>query len=1090
MYLKNNWKCACVFVGLFILVNGCKHIGHNKTPQVFNLKEACSSYYTKGDFKEAFLMASSARQTYHQEHKPQKEAESLLLMCDARIMLGALKSADTLLKAAGSILKSTTDDSLLAVSEVLNGDIQTALQNAGKAKINYDNAKQVIDLKMQTNTALISRLNLSQIKLLNQMHKVTDADSLIKLETSNVNLRPDTYYDILLLFQEIKMVNENGSPDSAMSLTKVFEKKIRSLYPENNYLKELLYNAYSGTAVNAMDYTNCISYARKELTLAHINKNPAELFNAYYSMKNAYLYNQDLKHTLLFTDSSSMIQKADYPESSVQASMVNSAYGKAYLETHDYAKSQYYLAKNIKLDSLVFGGSSEELANDYISIANMYYGLNQFNTMIFFMKKGLAIKEKIYKPGDLKIALAMDDIARCYDNMEKPEIALPMQQKIEKIYIKNYGPTHSYVAWAYDAEADSYDLLKQYDKAIKYNNKAFSLFIPEILKDASALGKTSRIPFDLYIPDYFASRVLIYYNHSLAVKSKPEKINLLKQAYDVADASNNYMQSYSEHYDSPESVATVYQRMYDYYKLYTDVSAELFELTGEVKYRNMVLNFAENKRGSFLRSNILTSKSISFSGVPDSILKKEVNIKNEVTAAFKNSVSVAKRDSINRKYEAFSNMLSKKYQNYYKLKYSPYSLNTKVLQNWLPNGNTYFAEYIIGKTNIYLIVISKENSFLIKLIKDDSLLSQISNLNELLLKSDAKRYYSSAYKIYQGLVKPMDAFIKAGSKVIMSGDGELSTLSFEALVTKPKPSGNGFNAADFLFNRYNFSYAVSAFSLLNPFQKGINEKGPEKVYFSAPGFDDKLKDKYEQFAREQQQPVDQSYLSYLYQPFMLKLGNALANSWNITKEEGGNATEADFKVNAPASNVIQVGSHAILNDIDPMRSCLVFAKELSLNNNKEDGYLYSSEIYNQKLNADLVILTACETGGGKFKEGEGMMSLAYSFEYAGCKSAMMSLWPVDEKTSALITENFYKYLSNGKTTTDALYRAKKDYLAKAEGPLVNPFYWSGLVMLGEDKKIMLSKKSKFVKYSWLYAALSLSAIGALGYNFRKRKQAA
>ena len=1089
MYLTNNCKCAFVFAWLFILVNSCKHDGNKKNePKVFNLKEAYLSYYTEGNFRKAFLIASSARQTYHQGHKRQKEAESLLLMCDARIMLGALKSGDTLLKAAVSILKITPDDSLIAVSDILKGDIQTAMLNAGAAKVNYDIAMQIINHKMQTNTLLTSRLNLSRIKLLNQLHKVSDADSLIKQETSNVNSRPDNYYDLILLYQKINMVNENGSPDSAMNLTKVFEKRINSRYPKNNYLKELLYSAYSGTATNAMDYENCISYSKKELFLAHTSRNQAELFCAYYSMSAAYLYNQDLKHMLVFLDSADMIRKKVYPEHSLQASTVNSAYGKAYRETHDFGKSQFYVLKNIKLDSLLFGKNSEELANDYISIANMYYGLNQFNTMIFFMKKGLAIKEKIYKPGDLKIALAMDDIARCYDNLEKPEIALPMQQKIEKIYIKNYGPTHSYVAWAYDAEADSYNLLKQYDKAIAYNNKAFAIFIPDIIKDPATLNKTELIPYDVYIPDYFASRVLIYYNAYLNSKDKSEKIELLKQAYSAANASSNYLQSYADRYDSPESVATVYQRMYDYYRLYTDVSAALFDLTGDKKFKTSVLNYAENKRGSFIRSNVLTSKSIVFSGVPDSILKQEGIIKNKLTTTSAKAVSAGSRDSVNKTYIAFLQLLAARYPNYYRLKYLPYKVNDNDIQHWLPNDSTAFAEYMIGKSHIYLIIITKQKSSLIELEKNDTLLSHISALNSMLRKSDPKAYYLISYNIYKSFVQPMEPYIKKGSKIIVSGDGELSTLSFEALVTKPHPEGKEFKANDFLFNKYNFSYAVSAFSLLNPFKKSNSSK--EKVYFSAPGFDEDLKMKYEHFASKNRQPIDQSYLSYLYQPFMLKLGNALANSWSITKEEGDNATEADFKVKAPASNVIQVGSHAILNDIDPMRSCLVFAKELSLNKNKEDGYLYSSEIYNQKLNADLIILTACETGGGKFKEGEGMMSIAYSFEYAGCKSAMMSLWPVDEKTSALITENFYKHLGNGETTTDALYNAKKDYLATAEGPLVNPFYWSGLVMLGENRKIMLNKRNKAGEYSWIYAALGLSALGALGYNFSKRKQVA
>jgi CHAT domain-containing protein len=97
----------------------------------------------------------------------------------------------------------------------------------------------------------------------------------------------------------------------------------------------------------------------------------------------------------------------------------------------------------------------------------------------------------------------------------------------------------------------------------------------------------------------------------------------------------------------------------------------------------------------------------------------------------------------------------------------------------------------------------------------------------------------------------------------------------------------------------------------------------------------------------------------------------------------------------------------------------------------------------------LAVLTACETGIGKESTSEGMLSMAHGFAYAGCPSLIMSLWEIDEKTSAGIVEDFYENLAGGMAKNRAIRQAKLDYLRHTEGELKNPYYWSGLVLFGD-----------------------------------------
>jgi len=122
------------------------------------------------------------------------------------------------------------------------------------------------------------------------------------------------------------------------------------------------------------------------------------------------------------------------------------------------------------------------------------------------------------------------------------------------------------------------------------------------------------------------------------------------------------------------------------------------------------------------------------------------------------------------------------------------------------------------------------------------------------------------------------------------------------------------------------------------------------------------------------------------------------------------STENSFKQFAGNHKIIYIGTHAQSDNLHPEFSRLVFAKS---NAGGEDNYLYLSEIYNCNLNADLAVVTACESGKAGYEDGEGMISLAHAFNYAGSESILTGLWKIDEQTSAVLIEAFYKNLVDG-----------------------------------------------------------------------------
>ena len=115
------------------------------------------------------------------------------------------------------------------------------------------------------------------------------------------------------------------------------------------------------------------------------------------------------------------------------------------------------------------------------------------------------------------------------------------------------------------------------------------------------------------------------------------------------------------------------------------------------------------------------------------------------------------------------------------------------------------------------------------------------------------------------------------------------------------------------------------------------------------------------------------------------------------------ASEENFKQLAPQYNVLHLATHAITNDLLPSYSKLLLSKN---DLGKEDGILYAYELYNLRINADLVVLSACNTGYGKINQGEGVMSLSRGFAYAGCPNLVTSLWAASDQSSANIIKKF------------------------------------------------------------------------------------
>ena len=161
---------------------------------------------------------------------------------------------------------------------------------------------------------------------------------------------------------------------------------------------------------------------------------------------------------------------------------------------------------------------------------------------------------------------------------------------------------------------------------------------------------------------------------------------------------------------------------------------------------------------------------------------------------------------------------------------------------------------------------------------------------------------------------------------------------------------------------------------------------------------------------------------------------------------GSQATEAAFESEPLADfRIVHLAVHGFADSRFPERSGLVLGIDRTP---RDNGLLQIPEIMRLHFNADLVTLSACDTGVGKVEGEEGITNLAEAFLVSGAKAVVASLWSADDTFTSDLMKRFYTHLAQGEDKATALRAAKLDLLAKY-GTQVSPYYWGAFVLIGD-----------------------------------------
>jgi CHAT domain-containing protein/Tfp pilus assembly protein PilF len=365
------------------------------------------------------------------------------------------------------------------------------------------------------------------------------------------------------------------------------------------------------------------------------------------------------------------------------------------------------------------------------------------------------------------------------------------------------------------------------------------------------------------------------------------------------------------------------------------------------------------------------------------------------------------------------------------------------------DAETALLQYVLGRDGSFLFVVTSDDVRAYRLpgvAEIAPLVAEARATLALPARGSAGRFARVARRLYDLLVAPAAAALGDKRLLLVAPDRDLHYLPFEVLLTEaPTGTAGGFRDFPYLLRRWAVAYVPSA-SVLADLR--ANRRGAEGG-FAFVGFGDPV---YTTDGR-----AGDSTRGLFDGGGRLELPRLEASGREITRiaerfprDEtavylGRDAREGNVKGNTRLESArrLHFAVHGVIDEKRPRYSGLA----LSLDDaSGEDGLLQVHEIFNLKLGADLVVLSACGSGLGREVTGEGILGLTRAFLYAGASSVAVSLWQVSDRSTADLMVSFYELTERAPGKAEALRRAKLRMIEAGRDS--HPFHWAPFILVG------------------------------------------
>lgn len=657
------------------------------------------------------------------------------------------------------------------------------------------------------------------------------------------------------------------------------------------------------------------------------------------------------------------------------------------------------------------GSFTPELTEVLELQANSWMGIGNDEQAILILNRALTLQQEFEQPNNSRLVHLYHSLANAYKGRGQSEIVLDYLDIATKVMVtagQERSPALSEVlvtrSQYYHDEGD----LEQAKVVAKEAIEVFAIDEGEELDPSRYWAHKSLVPAILNLVD-----LLDPLTESADVGA------CLALCMDILDRLKKQTDSYESRKLLSNLAPDIYGRMLSFQMTQDAPEADLFETIERSKAFSLKLHQQENYASRI-------------SGVDDDLLRQEDQLRSRrdywdraVRRARENGQEHLDATNqlalMNLSLDSLTDIIAERYPSYYNLRYNTETVSLDNLQLWLQDDQVYIT-YLQSGDVIYVLLITRETT---QIFETDA--NQCRSRVEAFVRSTSDHdfilenrqesdelFSESAYGLYEQLLARGHSILDGSQQLIISPSGMLSAINFGLLIQEKQDEDFSYRDLPYLIRDYTISYSWSVNHLL------------------------------EQAESEQTQLGIWGKHTHEQGNLALKEVDRLASISGTSPYLDELCTESSFKKLAHRYRFLHVATHGLL-DKDPEDFHLLFHPDSA-----NDGQLFLSELYSLNLDAELVTLSACETGSGEWVNGESTNSLASGFAYAGCPSILMSLWQVNDQSTSELMVEFYGNLFEGKNKAAALREAQMNYLEKLEDPLyTHPYFWGGFVLLGD-----------------------------------------
>lgn len=701
----------------------------------------------------------------------------------------------------------------------------------------------------------------------------------------------------------------------------------------------------------------------------------------------------------------------------------------------DAEKALDYYDKALEVYQNLHEGNHPKIAIANTNLGFIYRELEFYGDAVNSLETAFGIWEKIYSQPHPAKAFVLSNLGQTYMKMGDTKAGEGYFDRALKMYEASYGKKHPDIATTLNAIGNIQLSQRKYDEAIRTYQRAIQANVADFDVEDVTVNPSGE--------KYYNGNVLLYsmlfkaeayeakyFGATLKFSDLELSIASIKKCDDLIERLRNQISNESDKLALGVIANEVYA---DGVRVAHTLAMNAFK---KKAYQELTFYFAEKSKAAVLQDAISDSNAKSFAGIPPELLEEEKYLK--ALAAFCNQQLAQKpspeeeqslRDilfKVNRDYEAYVKNLENKFPEYFNLKFNSASPSIAQIQEKL-DGKTALLSYFIDEKNhqLYTFLISKNKYKIIDNPLPADFDKLITGFRNSLFYSEMETYTTTGATLSAALIPRLPGNI---SHLVIIPTGRMGVIPFEALFSHSPKNIKDYTQLPYLVNSYNISYEFSAGLIL---QKNRTEpSGSPSILLCAPV-------EFDAATNLNTLPGTEAEVNEIANLF---------SSRNLKNETllKSQADEEQIKSDATKNYwYLHFATHGIVDEQNPELSRIFLSKS-----DNEDGNLYSGEIYNLQLNAELVALSACETGLGKLSKGEGVIGLSRALVYAGARSIIVSFWNVADASTSQLMRSFYDdLLTHPSQGFSASLRAAKLQMIKQKS-YAAPYYWAPFVVLG------------------------------------------